>query len=66
VLEASGLHPGQVQKVTGYAHTVPLENHEPKDPQNRRISIIVLSAATEKADQARSKPRAPKNPAAKY
>jgi len=66
VLEASGLHPGQVQKVTGYAHTVPLENHDPKDPQNRRISIIVLSAATEKADQARSKPRVPKKAAEKH
>jgi chemotaxis protein MotB len=51
VLEASGLHPGQVQRVTGYGSTVPLDNHDPKDPQNRRISIVVLSSASDKAAQ---------------
>jgi len=57
VLEASGVRPGQVQRVTGYADSVPLENHEPTDPQNRRISIVVLSSATEKAEEQRQKPR---------
>jgi chemotaxis protein MotB len=55
VLEASGVKPGQVQRVTGYADSVPLANHEPTDPQNRRISIVVLSSATEKADAERQK-----------
>jgi chemotaxis protein MotB len=55
VLEASGLRPGQVQRVTGYAATQPLEGKDPKDPQNRRISIVVLSSATEKAEEARQK-----------
>ncbi|MGA2080482.1 MAG: flagellar motor protein MotB [Holophaga sp.] len=50
VLESSGVHAGQVQRVTGYADTIPLENHAPLDPQNRRISIVVLSSATEKAE----------------
>jgi chemotaxis protein MotB len=45
-----GLRPGQVRRVTGYADTISLEGKEPTDPQNRRISIIVLSAATEAAE----------------
>jgi chemotaxis protein MotB len=60
VLEASGLRPGQVQRVTGYAATQPLEGKDPKDPQNRRISIVVLSSATEKAEEARQKVQPPK------
>ena len=47
---AGGLRPGQVRRVTGYADTIPLEGMEPKDPQNRRISIIVVSAASEAAE----------------
>jgi chemotaxis protein MotB len=55
VLESSGVHPGQVQRVTGYADTIPLEGREPTDPRNRRISIVVLSSATEKAEVQRQK-----------
>ena len=55
VMESSGVRPGQVQRVTGYADTVPLEGHDPLDPQNRRISIVVLSRATEKAEVERQK-----------
>ena len=57
VLEASGIRPGQVQRVTGYADTVPLDSKDPSDPQNRRISIVVLSSATEKAENERQKTR---------
>ena len=55
VLEGSGLREGQVQRVTGYAATQPMEGKDPADPQNRRISIVVLSSATEKAEVARQK-----------
>ncbi len=55
VLEASGVKPGQVHRVTGYADSVPLANHEPTDPQNRRISIVVLNSASERADVERQK-----------
>lgn len=55
VLEASGLRQGQVHRVTGYADTQPLEGKDPKDPMNRRISIVVLSSATEKAETDREK-----------
>jgi len=55
VLEASGLRQNQVRRTTGYAETLPLEGHEPKDPQNRRISIVVLSSATEQAESQRQK-----------
>ncbi|MFN7959136.1 MAG: flagellar motor protein MotB [Holophagaceae bacterium] len=44
---AGGLRPGQVRRVTGYADTIPIEGKDPKDPQNRRISLIVVSAANE-------------------
>lgn len=49
VLESSGLHADQVHRVAGYGSTVPLDNHDPKDAQNRRISIVVLSSASDKA-----------------
>lgn len=58
---AGGLRPDQVHRVTGYAATIPLEGKAPSDPQNRRISIIVVSAATEAAEIKRHKaePRKP-------
>ena len=55
VMDASGLRAGQVQRVTGYADTQPLDGKDPKDPTNRRISIVVLSSATEKAEADRQK-----------
>ena len=55
VLESSGVRPGQVQRVTGYADTIPLEGQASDDPRNRRISIVVLSSATEKAEVQRQK-----------
>jgi chemotaxis protein MotB len=55
VLESSGLRSGQVRRVTGYADTVPLEGKDPKDAQNRRISIVVLSSATDRAEAERHK-----------
>jgi len=55
VLESSGLRHDQVRRTTGYAETLPLEGKEPKDPQNRRISIVVLSSATEHAETQRQK-----------
>jgi chemotaxis protein MotB len=58
-----GLRPGQVRRVTGYADTIPKEGLDPKDPQNRRISIVVVSAATEAAEfkhqQAKPREKAP-------
>jgi chemotaxis protein MotB len=55
IMEASGLKPDQVFKVTGYADTIPIPGVDAKDPRNRRISIIVQSAATEKSEQDRQK-----------
>jgi chemotaxis protein MotB len=62
VLESAGVRTGQVQRVTGYADTVPLEGHDPQDPRNRRISIVVLSSATEKAEVERQKSKPGKVP----
>jgi chemotaxis protein MotB len=57
VLQSSGLRENQVERVTGYADSVPLEGKDPSDPQNRRISIVVLSAASEKLEEQRQKTR---------
>ncbi|MDR1841825.1 MAG: OmpA family protein [Holophagales bacterium] len=54
---AAGLPTGQVKRVTGYAETVPLENHDPRDPQNRRISIVVLSSSYEDKEAALARSR---------
>jgi chemotaxis protein MotB len=56
-----GLRPGQIRRVTGYADTVPVEGKDPKDPINRRISILVLNSVSENAEAKRlkSKPVAP-------
>jgi hypothetical protein len=42
MLEVSGLDPVRVARVVGYADTDLLVKESPKDPQNRRISIILL------------------------
>lgn len=55
VLEASGLRANQVARTTGYADTIPLEGRDAKDSQNRRISIVVLSSASEQAEVKRQK-----------
>ena len=55
VLESSGLRQDQVRRTTGYSDTIPLEGHDPKDSQNRRISIVVLSSETELAEIRRQK-----------
>ena len=56
---AGGLRVNQVRRVTGYADTIPYADKDPKDPQNRRISIVVLSAASEAAEtrSQQSRPR---------
>jgi chemotaxis protein MotB len=42
LLESSGLDPTRVARVVGYADTELLIKDQPKDPQNRRISIIMM------------------------
>ena len=66
VLESSGLRPDQVRRTTGYAETLPMEGKDPKDPQNRRISIVVLSSATAQAEiqhqKSKGRPKDSKEP----
>ncbi|MBI5575354.1 MAG: OmpA family protein [Deltaproteobacteria bacterium] len=40
-LEANGLDPDRLARVSGYAATEPLIREDPNDPRNRRISIIL-------------------------
>lgn len=41
-LEKNGVDPEKVARVVGYADTLPLIKEDPKDPRNRRISIILM------------------------
>ena len=40
VLEASGLWPGQIHRVIGYADSEPLVPEDPLADENRRLSIL--------------------------
>lgn len=46
---AGGLEPGKVLRVVGLADTIHFNPDNPRDPANRRISIIVLNKQTEEA-----------------
>lgn len=41
-LEKNGVDPAKIARVVGYADTMPLIKDNPKDPRNRRISIILM------------------------
>ncbi|MEN2985656.1 MAG: flagellar motor protein MotB [Thermodesulfovibrionaceae bacterium] len=41
-LEKNGVDPEKIARVVGYADTLPLIKDNPKDPRNRRISIILM------------------------
>jgi chemotaxis protein MotB len=56
---SAGISQSQVKRVTGYAETIPFEGHDPRDPQNRRISIVVLSSAYEAKEVALRQSRQP-------
>jgi len=43
IMSESGLHPGQVYQVRGYANRKPRIRDDPSDPSNRRITILVLN-----------------------
>jgi hypothetical protein len=42
MLESNGFDPARVARVVGYADTELLVKDQPKDPQNRRISLIMM------------------------
>jgi chemotaxis protein MotB len=48
-LVAGGLEPNKVVRVVGLSNTIHLNNDDPMDPINRRISIIVLNKESEEA-----------------
>ncbi len=43
VMEQSGLRPGQIVEVRGYAANRPRKGLKPSDPANRRVSILVVT-----------------------
>ncbi len=47
LMEVSGLYNGQVREVRGFADKFPMITDNPKDPRNRRISIVVLYESKE-------------------
>ena len=45
VMQASGLHVGQLHAVRGFADTEKRIKNDPLDPRNRRVSIVVRAAS---------------------
>jgi chemotaxis protein MotB len=41
LLNAKGLHTGQVIEVRGFAEQRPFNPRDPSDPRNRRVSVVV-------------------------
>jgi chemotaxis protein MotB len=41
IIEQMGIDPSRLKSIAGYADTVPLVPDNPKDPRNRRISILL-------------------------
>jgi chemotaxis protein MotB len=58
VMEASGLRPGQLKAVRGFAHTELRNLDDPRDPRNRRVSIVVRSQMTSELESS-VRPRPP-------
>ncbi|MDI1472873.1 MAG: flagellar motor protein MotB [Thermodesulfovibrio sp.] len=50
-LEQNGVDPAKIARVVGYADTMPLIKDDPKDPRNRRISIILMFEKGQKPSQ---------------
>jgi chemotaxis protein MotB len=50
-LEKNGVDPSKISRVVGYADTMPLIKDDPKDPRNRRISIILMFEKGQKPNQ---------------
>jgi chemotaxis protein MotB len=46
VMEARGLHPNQVLRVTAYADTKPLNSEDPLADENRRLSVLARRTDT--------------------
>lgn len=49
LMDVSGLAKGQVREVRGYSDQFPMISSNPSDPRNRRVTILVLYEASEKA-----------------
>lgn len=43
ILNQSGVDPGRIERVSGFASARPLNKTDPYDPKNRRISILVYN-----------------------
>ncbi|MCC5870175.1 MAG: OmpA family protein, partial [Gammaproteobacteria bacterium] len=48
-LVASGMDPNKIMRIVGLASTVLLDDEDPANPMNRRVSILVLNRAAEQA-----------------
>ena len=61
-LIAGGMDEGKILRVVGLASALMLDNNDPFNPINRRISLIVLNKETEDAISRGGKPLEVKNP----
>jgi len=62
-IENNGIDPGRIARVIGYADTELLNKEDPKDPRNRRISLIMIMSK-ERPTTSIMQPIAPAIPAA--
>jgi chemotaxis protein MotB len=63
-LVAGGMHENKVALVVGLADSVLFDKNDPRNPINRRISIVVMNKAAEKAALEPDEPVQPDAPAA--
>ncbi|MBD3331904.1 OmpA family protein [candidate division GN15 bacterium] len=48
LMEVSGLRGDQIREVRGFADQFPMIEHDPTDPRNRRVTLVLLYQAREK------------------
>lgn len=48
LMEVSGLRSNQIREVRGFADKFPMIEHDPTDPRNRRVTLVLLYQAREK------------------
>lgn len=60
-LVAGGLKEDKLARIVGLSSSVLFDKADPRNPVNRRISIVVLNQAAERAAEASDRPRAPRD-----
>lgn len=62
LMETSGLRPGQVVQIRGFADRTLRNAGKPEDPSNRRVSVIVRYRAAKPGEEEAAEPGKPESP----